>query len=136
MMRISKFFSFLLITLMFGYSSLLAEPSSQSRNVSFSNITSNSVKITWINGNGGSRIVVITPTSETPASPVDGVEYTSNLDYVQAGVLGGGKVVFSETGQTRTITVTGLNSGTEYSARVYEFNNVPSNFDYNTNTVK
>lgn len=135
MMRISKFFSFLLITLMFGYSSLLAEPSSQSRNVSFSNITSNSVKITWINGNGGSRIVVITPTSETPASPVDGVEYTSNLDYVQAGVLGGGKVVFSETGQTRTITVTGLNSGTEYSARVYEFNNVPSNFDYNTNTA-
>lgn len=105
-----------------------AAPTTQARNLTFSNITSTSATITWLNGNGTGRIVVVFPNTTSVATidaDVDQSEdYTANADFTSGAstTLGGtGKVVYKGTGSTRTVTVTGLAGGTTYNVKVYEY---------------
>lgn len=99
---------------------LMASPTLNAADISFSNITDNSVKLSWTNGNGSSRMIVASEENPTSAFPLDGTDYTANSIYGQ-NVLGSGNyVVYNGTGNT--VTVTGLASGKKYYFRVMEYN--------------
>lgn len=139
MKRISNILSILLLAITFNVASLYAAPSTQAKSIAFTDITSTSATITWINGNGGHRIVVVYNNNSTPQTPTNGTSHTASSVYGSGAQLtnGGtvGYVVYNGTGSTRSVTVTNLVAGTEYFARVYESNNIPTNFNYNTSTA-
>jgi hypothetical protein len=102
-------------------------PTIQATNITFSNVTANSMMVNWTNGNGSRRIVKIN-TSNTFTSPVNGTDYTANAVYT-----GSEQVVYNGTGNS--VTVTGLSSNGTYWLRVYEANCSGSNSLYLTSTA-
>jgi uncharacterized repeat protein (TIGR03803 family) len=89
-------------------------PTIQAKNITFSNVTSNSMRVSWTNGNGAHRIVKI-KIANTFTNPVNGTDYSANTVYA-----GSEQVVYNGTGNT--VTVTGLSANTTYWFRVYEAN--------------
>jgi hypothetical protein len=103
------------------------DPTVQASNLTFTNVTSNSMTVNWTNGNGTRRIVRIKPTNSFTA-PVNAVDYIPNPVY-----LGGEQTVYNGIGNS--VTVTGLASHHMYWFRVYEAN-CSGNFSlYNTSTA-
>jgi hypothetical protein len=90
-----------------------AVPSLQATNITFTNVTSNSVTVHWTNGDGVRRIVKIKPTHSF-APLVNGNDYTANSAYSGSGE----QVVYNGTGNSATVT--GLTSNAFYWFRVYE----------------
>jgi len=139
MKRFSNIISALILVLLLNVTSALAAPSRQARYIAFTDITSNSAKITWINGNGGNRIVVMYNNNNTPGNPVNGTNYSASAVYGSgAEIVNGGTtgyVVYSGGGSTRSVTVSNLSTGSSYLVMVYEYNNIPTNFDFNTNSA-
>lgn len=90
-------------------------PTVQASNVTFTNVTSTSMKLDWTNGNGSGRIVKIN-TSNVFTDPVDGVSPIADNVYGRIGE----QVVAN--GVNPSVTVTGLVAGTKYYFRVYEYN--------------
>jgi hypothetical protein len=88
-------------------------PAVQAANISFTNVTANSVTVNWWNGDGGRRIVKIKPANGFTA-PVNGNDYSANAAYTGSGE----QVVYNGTGNS--VTVTGLSSSHWYWFRVYE----------------
>src|SRR5690606_7066807 len=88
--------------------------------VSISTVTNTSAKISWTNGNGTKRLVLITPSNPVKNFPVDGTSYISNATYSSGSNLGSSHyVVYNGTGTS--VTVTGLSSGKVYYVRVIEY---------------
>ncbi len=87
---------------------------------------STNMNISWTNGNGNSRIVVIkditnnTDTYNFSAYPLDGTDYTANTAYGSGDNLGDGTYVVYN-GSGNNVTVTGLDVSKTYAIRVYEY---------------
>jgi hypothetical protein len=102
---------------------LAVPPSTPASGITFSNLTNTAVKVSWTNGDGSGRIVIMnqgsaptwTPTNYAAVSGVSSV-YTTATDQ------GGGKIVYN--GTASSISVTGLISGQTYYVTVYEYNGV------------
>jgi len=78
------------------------------------------VTLAWSNGDGGWRIVVVSPVASRRAFPEDGVDYAAAADWASAAPIGdGGKVVYDGTGSS--VQVTGLAPGAALRARVFEY---------------
>ncbi|CAN5354563.1 hypothetical protein BH09BAC2_BH09BAC2_16080 [soil metagenome] len=97
-------------------------PSTQASNITFSNIAADRMTVSWTNGNGSKRIVLINPVS----NPTDGTDATANSFYSGSGQ----QVVYNGSGNS--ITVTGLSPSTSYCFRVYEANCSGFNIKYLT----
>jgi CubicO group peptidase (beta-lactamase class C family) len=106
-----------------------AAPTANANTVSATNVTDNSMTISWNNGNGTSRIVVANETIDTPlnspsdfsAYPLDGTDYTANPQFGSGDNLGDDSfVVYNGTGTS--VDISGLDPGKEYAIRVYEYN--------------
>src|SRR5690606_5349994 len=72
--------------------------------------------LSWTNGNGGRRMVVVS--NVAIVDPLDGVgvaAYTASSTYA-----GGQQIVYDGTGSS--VTVSGLTCGTSYFVKVYEYN--------------
>jgi PKD repeat protein len=89
-----------------------ADPTVQASNITFTNVTYNSMKVNWTNGNGTRRIVRMN-TSNNFNAPVNAVDYVSNPVY-----LGGEQTVYN--GTANNVIVTGLAPHHMYWFRVYE----------------
>ena len=114
---------------------LAAQPVTQATNVTFANVTSGSFDISWTNGSGSTRLVVVRPTSAGNITPANGSAYTANLNIGSSGTTGTNNfVVYSGTG-SGPITVSGLSPSTNYSVEVYEFNGASTTTDYLTTTA-
>jgi hypothetical protein len=107
-------------------------PTSQANTITFSNTLASSVTLNWNKGNGANRIVFMKETSAFDrASPVD-------FDSYNADVFGAGDQIGSTgwfcvaKGNISNTTVTGLNSGSTYTAMVCEYNGSDGNEIYNT----
>lgn len=103
-------------------------PTVNASDLQTSNINDDSIDLSWVNGNGISRIVVakeIINTSSRIAGnfdvyPLDGTDYTANSQFGQGDNLGDGSfVVYNGTGNT--VTLQGLTESTDYAIRVYEY---------------
>jgi hypothetical protein len=102
-------------------------PSSGPTNLSFSNVSSNSMTINWTRGNGGRRVVIIN-TSNSFTAPSNGNDPTANTAYSGSGQ----QVVYNGSGET--VTVTGLSAGTTYYVAIYEASCTGTNVQFNTSS--
>lgn len=121
-----------------GYSDVLqvtdpAAPGTQASNISTSALGNTTATITWTNGSGTRRYVVLNTTNSF-TDPVDGSgpALTANAAYAGSGQ----QIVFDGTGTS--VSVTGLSPNTTYYARVYEYircgSSAPFSYYYQTST--
>ncbi len=93
----------------------VAPPTTSPSNLTFDNLSPNSIRLNFTAGNGAGRIVVARANAAVNVAPPSGV-------ILSAGVqLGGGNFVAAIT-TTGQATVSGLNLGTLYHFAVYEYN--------------
>lgn len=127
MTRLGKFLTFLFLCLLLASTQLYAvnPPSTQARYLTFSNIHANDATVSWVNGNGGHRIVVVREDPFDPDdNPLNGTQYTvPNLGFYgdPNPDLEEGRVVYNGSGTTRSFTLTNLQPGTTYYVKVFEF---------------
>ena len=95
-------------------------PSTQASNFSATNIQDNQMTINWTRGNGNRVLVVARKASAVNADPADGSTYSANSVFGSGSQLGSGNyVVYDGTGTS--VTVTGLDLGTQYYYAIYEY---------------
>ncbi|MBX7203990.1 MAG: T9SS type A sorting domain-containing protein [Bacteroidia bacterium] len=100
---------------------LPAQPTTLASNLNFSNLTSSSVKVSWANGNGSFRMLIIKEGAAVSKSPIDGNVYVANPVFGTGDDLGlANFIVYNGVGNN--VTVTGLNSGSIYHFSLFEFN--------------
>lgn len=81
----------------------------------------NSMRVSWAPGNGQRRLVIARAGSPVTSAPVDGVDYAANADFNLAQeIIPGERVLYDST--TNSEFFTGLQPGTTYFFRIYEFN--------------
>ena len=101
---------------------LMLAPTQNATAISFSNITNNSIKVDWQNGNGSNRLLIARPLNPINIFPLDGTNYTANADFASATTLGADeKIVYNGSGNS--VTVTGLDASKKYYFRLIEYNN-------------
>lgn len=106
------------------------DPTSQPSSISFSNVASTSMDISWVGGNGSNSLVVIREGSAVSGTPSDGTAYTANTIFGSGNQITTGEyVVYNGTGNT--VSVTGLTPEATYHVAIFEFNST-SNCYYTT----
>ncbi len=108
---------------------MAAEPTTQSSNVTFSNVSSSGFTINWTRGNGNASLVVLRAVNPVNAQPTDGAAYTPNTAFGSGSQIGSGNyVVYS--GNGNSVNVTNLAGNTVYHVAVYEFNGSTATSNY------
>jgi len=112
------------------------QPTTQATNLSFSSVTTTSMTVSWANGDGQNRILVVSPATPVTFLPADGTAYSANANYTLGPDLGGGqKVLYA--GPNASVNISGLLTGITYHFRVFEANSPTfgSFTNYLTNTA-
>ncbi len=116
-----KIYSLILILCLAGFKTW-AQPTMSPSNGVASNITSNSLTLSWTNGNGNKRIVIgraFGPSTEYLANWTDYSQVDpANTVFGSGKSFGQGYVIYVGTGNT--INVTNLNPSTFYAFHIYE----------------
>jgi gliding motility-associated-like protein len=111
-----------------------AEPTTQASNIVFSNVTAGQITMSWTNGNGSKRLVLVKQGSAISSNPSDLTTYTANTTFGSGSQIGSGNyVVFNSTGNS--VTVTGLTEGNTYFVRVYEYRGTAGSENYKVATA-
>ena len=100
--------------------SFYTEPATQPTNIAFSSVGNNGMTISWDDGNGDGRIVVIKAGGAVDSDPVDGTEHSANTVFQSGAELGSGNFVVFRS-NTSSIAITGLNHSTTYHVAIYEY---------------
>ena len=112
-----------------AYVSPIDVPSTNVSNVGIGMVSPTSINITWTNGNGNRRLVIVSNTTITNPANGSGPAITANTAYA-----GGQQIVYDGTGTS--VAVTGLTCGATYHVKVYEYNRcgtaAPYTYYYNT----
>lgn len=120
------FIAFLCLYLLNSYKKLNGQictiPVAQTSGLSFSSIGSSSVSISWVNGSGNGRIVLVS-TSSTFTTPAPGFNPTPSTIYTS-----GEQCVFNAT-TGNNVVVTGLSPNIQYYVMVLEY--CLPDFNYN-----
>lgn len=95
-----------------------------------SQIACNGFNLSWTNGNGTNRLVVVS-TAPITGNPVDGVNYTANSTYGSGGTIGANQYVIYN-GTSNTDYVIGLAANTTYYYKIFEFNDCSGSPNYLT----
>lgn len=104
------------------------QPTIQASDISITNITDNSVTLTWVNGNGQGRLVTARESAEVML-PTDGMEYSANIDFISAeDYYSGSKAISYTTGNT--VTISGLTANSTYYFSIFEYNGSGTSIDY------
>lgn len=132
-MRLVKLFITLLLIALISDFSYSAPPTVQAYNITFSSVTTSSMRISVTRGNGSRRIFVVsqhsTSTPVTIADPVDfsaGYQASSDWNYGNPSgtdINSGDQndfIVYDGTG--RYVTLTNLVAGAYYTVKVFEYN--------------
>lgn len=106
----------------------VSAPTVQAKDLTFTNVQQNQMDVSWTNGDGAKRVVIMN-TTNTFTTPVDGNDPTANNVYGGSGQ----QVVYNNSGNS--VTVTGLNASTAYWFRVYEYNGSSTSTKYLTTTA-
>lgn len=107
-----------------------SQPSTQAINLSFSTILTDGLDLTWERGNGDSVLVLAIAGSSIADVPVDGNVYNANSVFGSGDLIGSSRVVYS--GVSTSMSITGLSASSEYTFKVFEFNNAEPSTDYLT----
>jgi hypothetical protein len=109
----------------------LSPPTTQASNVIFSAVGSNTMTVSWTNGNGNGRIVLMKAGSPVDAAPVGGTSYGANPSFGNGPQIGTDNYVIFRANSGSSVNVTGLTPGVTYHVAVFEFNG-SSTGAYNT----
>ena len=104
-------------------------PATQASDITFPGNSTNTLDVTWSNGDGGGRVVYMNSTNSFTA-PTNGSNPTANLAWANAGQ----QCVFNGSG-SGPITVTGLLPSTTYHFAVYEYCTPTRNYSTATGTA-
>lgn len=107
-----------------------AVPTTAATALAFSGISTNQMTLTWVNGNGEGRVVVMRE-GAAPALPSDGSVYTPNSVFGSGSLIAPASYVVHR-GTGNTVTVTGLQPDTSYHVAVFEYNGLSSFTTYKT----
>lgn len=107
---------------------LAVAPTAQAYQIEFSNIADNSVDISWTNGNGAARVVLMYQGTSSAPVLTDDFTYGADQEFGFGFNVGGWSVVYN--GADTNVSVTGLFSNAEYSVIVYEYNGAPGSEKY------
>lgn len=102
-----------------GNQSTLSAPTVQASNMTFTNITANSATITWQNGNGNARLVLIRQGAAVTSLPANLSNYSSSSNFTTSPTLGTSRIVYD--GSANSVNVTNLPPG-QYHVAVIEYN--------------
>ncbi len=96
-------------------------PTTQASAVGGTNVSNDSLTVSWTNGNGAERMVVARRTTSAPIAPQDYKMYGSNRNFGTGDSTGlGNYIVYKGTGNT--VNVKALALATNYTFTVYEMN--------------
>lgn len=96
-------------------------PQVQAANAVANAINAGAATISWVNGSGHKRIVLMKANGAVDANPADGILYTANTFFGSGTQVGSGNyTVFNGTGNS--VTVTNLNLANTYHVAVFEYN--------------
>lgn len=108
-----------------------SQPSIAASGITVTNLTNNSVKLSWATGNGQRRMVLVRAGSAVNAFPVDTFQYAAGTALNTAPQLGSGNyVVYNGTGSS--VTITNMLAGTNYYYAIVEYNGWYNTTNYNT----
>ena len=111
-----------------------AKPSLSPSNLSISETSATSVQVSWTNGNGNGRLLVVTPNSSFSGSLTDGVAYANSITYGQGfTAVGNGFVCY--VGSGTIANVSGLAEGSTYQFTLYEYGGTSSSPAFGTTPV-
>ncbi|MBA3706378.1 MAG: hypothetical protein H0W84_10935, partial [Bacteroidetes bacterium] len=105
------------------FTTMAAEPTSSSSALSFSNITDNTMTVSWTtpsSGGGVYRIVTCKPGTTNTDLPADATYYAASATYGSGSMVGSAYVVYN--GYGNFVNVTGLSNTTTYAFSVIEYN--------------
>jgi hypothetical protein len=112
-----------------------AQPTIPSSNIQFSQVDGDRMVPFWTQGNGTRRIMVARAGSAVTAVPVDGIDYVSNATFGSGDAIQPGQfVVYNNTAGSGGFVLTGLQPGTTYHFRVYEYNGTGATTAYLTSS--
>ncbi len=103
-------------------------PEVQDSNIMFSYEGPNSVKASWLKGDGMNRIVVMN-TSNVFTTPTNFTDYTANSSWENSGE----QVVYN--GNSNIVIVTNISTDIQYFFRVFAYNNESQYAMFNTSTA-
>lgn len=112
----------------------LPVPSTQASLIVFSNVTDNSMTVSFTRGNGLNAMLIGKAGSAVNATPVSNTSYTASTVFGSGSQLGTGNYVLSN-GTGSSIIITGLSAATTYHFFVHEYNGNPGGERYNINTA-
>lgn len=126
-----KFFTLLFIATLFSTEIFAVPPTVPASNFIFSNVQGGRITIRYTNGDGANRIVVMKAGSAITGTPVNGVQYNSNLAFAtpNTAFTGDGEYVVYR-GSGNNFTVTNLQPNTTYHINVYEYNGTGAGIEY------
>ncbi|OWK73512.1 hypothetical protein CBW16_08335 [Flavobacteriaceae bacterium JJC] len=108
---------------------LAGEPTSDASALNFSNITSTGFSLSWTNGNGGQRLVLIKEATAVNSLPADGTTYNASAAFGAGSQIGTGNFVVYK-GIGNSVQITGLKPNTIYHITIVEFNGGPATENY------
>jgi len=113
-----------LTTALTGTFETLSQPTVQVSNITATEVTGNSVLLSWDNGNGDGRLVVFREGGPVTANPVDLTSYGNLANSWRSGdeITPGNRVMFNSAGTRNAFTATQLEPGKEYFYDVFEYN--------------
>ena len=99
-------------------------PTTQATDVTFSSVGQTGFTVGWTNGNGAGRIAKINTSNSFTTT--DGTTYTANTVWAGSGE----QTIYNSTGTS--VAVTGLDAGTTYYVKVFEYNGSGTGIKYLT----
>lgn len=112
----------------------LPVPSTQASSIVFTNVTDNSMTVSFTRGNGLNAMLIGKAGSAVNATPVSNTTYTASPVFASGSQIGTGNYVLSN-GTSASINITGLSPATTYHFFVHEYNGNPGGERYNINTA-
>lgn len=103
-------------------------PTTQASNLSANSKGASFIELTWVNGDGDNRVVIVNATNSF-TNPSDGDDPTATTVYGGSGE----QTIYN--GNSNSVTVTGLSENTQYWFRIYEYNNSGSATKYISSTA-
>ncbi|MFK7946383.1 MAG: serine hydrolase [Saprospiraceae bacterium] len=97
-----------------------AAPTENTTSLAKGFMNENAVELNWTRGDGNGCIVVATQGTDIENFPLDGTNYAADAAFGSGYDLGDGTYVVYK-GTADNVTVTGLNQGSTYTFRVFEY---------------
>ncbi len=97
--------------------------------IAFTQVTNTQMVVSWMNGSGEKRLVLMREGGAVSADPAEATVYTANAAFESGDQIGAGiYAVFNGTGTS--VVVTALSPGATYYVKVYEYNGTGEKTNY------